>query len=104
MCRCVYSALISLCGLCVQSCLTLHDPMGCSSPGSSIQGIFQARILEWVAIPPLGDLPDLGIEPTSLMSPELACRFCKTPPQLFSLYFTLLSSNKVRDSCEIRLQ
>ena len=33
-----------------QSCLTRHDPMDCSLPGSSIHGIFQARILEWVAI------------------------------------------------------
>ena len=33
-----------------QSCLTLHDPMACSPPGSSIHGIFQARVLEWVAI------------------------------------------------------
>ena len=34
----------------VQSCPTLCDPMNCSPPGSSIHGIFQARILEWVAI------------------------------------------------------
>ena len=33
-----------------QSCLTLCDPMGCSPPGSSVHGILQARILEWVAI------------------------------------------------------
>ena len=33
-----------------QSCLTLSDPMDCSLPGSSIHGIFQARILEWGAI------------------------------------------------------
>ena len=33
-----------------QSCLTLCDPMDCSLPGSSIQGIFQARVLEWGAI------------------------------------------------------
>ena len=33
-----------------QSCLTLCDPMDCSLPGSSIDGMFQARILEWVAI------------------------------------------------------
>ena len=32
-------------------CLTLCDPMGCSLPGSSVRGILQARILEWVAIP-----------------------------------------------------
>ena len=34
-----------------QSCPTLSDPMGCSLPGSSIHGIFQARVLEWVAMP-----------------------------------------------------
>ena len=34
----------------VQSCLTLSDPMNCSPPGSSVHGIFQARILEWVVI------------------------------------------------------
>ena len=33
-----------------QSCPTLCDPMDCGLPGSSIHGIFQARILEWVAI------------------------------------------------------
>ena len=33
-----------------QSCLTLHDPMDCSLPGSSVHGIFQARVLAWVAI------------------------------------------------------
>ena len=33
-----------------QSCLTLCDPVDCSPPGSSIHGIHQARILEWVAI------------------------------------------------------
>ena len=34
----------------VQSCLTLSDPMDCSLPGSSVHGIFQARVLEWGAI------------------------------------------------------
>ena len=33
-----------------QSCLTLSDPMDCSLPGSTVHGIFQARILEWGAI------------------------------------------------------
>ena len=33
-----------------QLCLTLNDPMDCSLPGSSIHGIFQAKVLEWVAI------------------------------------------------------
>ena len=34
----------------VQSCPTLSDPMDCSLPGSSVHGIFQARVLEWGAI------------------------------------------------------
>ena len=33
-----------------QSCLTVSDPMDCSLPGSSVHGIFQARVLEWGAI------------------------------------------------------
>ena len=33
-----------------QSCLTLCDPMDCSPPGSSVHGILQARVLEWIAI------------------------------------------------------
>ena len=33
-----------------QSCLTLSDPMDCSLPGSSVHGLFQARLLEWGAI------------------------------------------------------
>ena len=34
----------------VNSCLTLCNPMDCSLPGSSVHGIFQARVLEWFAI------------------------------------------------------
>ena len=41
----------------VQSCPTLSDPMDCSLPGSSIHGIFQARVLEWVAIAFSDDKP-----------------------------------------------
>jgi len=51
-----------------QSCPTLCDPMDCSPPGSSVHGIFQARILEWVTITfPRGMFPTQGtfIEPTS---------------------------------------
>ena len=39
--------------------------MDCSLPGSSVHGILQARVLEWVAISSPGDLPDPGIEPGS---------------------------------------
>ena len=44
------------------------NPMGCRPPGSSVHGIFQARILP---LPPLGDIPNLGIQPTSPVSPAL---------------------------------
>ena len=37
--------------LVAQLCLTLCNPIDCSSPGSCIHGIIQARLLEWVAIP-----------------------------------------------------
>ena len=48
-----------------QSCSTLCDPVDCSLPGSSIHGILQARILEWVAISFSRDLPNSRIEPGS---------------------------------------
>ena len=54
-----------------QSCQTLCDPLDCSPPGSSVHGIFQARILGWVAFPPPGDLSDPGLKPTSPVSPAL---------------------------------
>ena len=49
--------------------------MDYSLPGSSVHGILQARILEWAATPPPGDLPDPGIEPASFKSSALAGRF-----------------------------
>ena len=48
-----------------QSCPTLSDPMDCSLPGSSIHGIFQARVLEWVAI---AFSPISSYKPTNLAS------------------------------------
>ena len=48
-----------------QSCLTLCDPMDCSLPGSSVHGIFQARVLEWVAISFFGYLSNPGVKPRS---------------------------------------
>ena len=55
----------------LQFCSTLSDPMDCSLPGSFVHGIFQARILEWLAIFSPGDLPHPGIKPSSLTSPAL---------------------------------
>ena len=48
-----------------QSCPTLCDPLDCSPPGSSVHGVLQARILEWVPISFSGDLPDPGMEAVS---------------------------------------
>ena len=49
--------------------------MDCSLPGSSVNGILQARILEWVAMPSSRDLLHPGIKPVSLTSPALSARF-----------------------------
>ena len=52
-----------------QSCPTLHDSMDCSLPGSSIHGVFQARVLEWVAIAFSGNAVDLVSIPGLERSP-----------------------------------
>ena len=56
----------------------LCDPMDYSPPGSSVHGIPQTSILDWVAMVSSRDLPDPGIEPTSLASPAKADRFFTT--------------------------
>ena len=57
-----------------QSCPTLCDPVDCSLPGSSVHGILQARILEWVAIGP----EYIKITPAHLLSHSFLppCAFC----------------------------
>ena len=48
------------------------DPVVCSPPDSSVHGILQARMMEWLATPSLlGDLSDPGIEPVSPVAPAL---------------------------------
>ena len=83
-----------------QSCPTLSDPMDCSLPGSSIHGIFQARVLEWGAI--AFSVADLGpllshVNPWAddlnfLGSSYLICKMC-WPWQLPC--FTLRGFNEV---------
>ena len=63
----------------VELCPALYDPTDCSPPGSSVHGIFQARILEWVAISSSRDwtrVSDPGIESTSPVSPALQADYC----------------------------
>ena len=53
-----------------------------SLPGSSVHGILQARILQWVGLPcsPSGELPNLGIQPASPASPALQMDSLPTEP------------------------
>ena len=60
-----YASWLSVSVLIAQLCLTLRDPTNWGLPGSSIPGISQARILEWIAIPFSRDLPDPGIKSRS---------------------------------------
>ena len=62
----------------LQSCPTLCSHTDCSPPGSSVHGILQARILEWVAMPPPGDLPNPRIKPVPPRSPALTGGFFTT--------------------------
>ena len=59
----------------LQSRPTPCSPMDDSVPGSSVYGIPQARLLEWVAMPSSRDLPNLGIKPASVMFLALAGGF-----------------------------
>ena len=68
--------------MCVCSVMSdsLQPTLDCSQPGSSVHGIFQAIILEQVAISSSRDLPNPGIKPVSLASPALAGDFFTTVP------------------------
>ena len=57
----------------LQSCLTLSDLMDCSLPGSSIHGIFQARVLEWGANYLLGGLTHSSLNPFFGVETQLFC-------------------------------
>ena len=81
-------------GKVAQSCKTLCDPMDHSLPGSSVHGVLQTRILEWVAFPTPGDLPKPGIEPRS--SALQADSLLSEPPgKLYKYIFVDLSSHFV---------
>ena len=55
-----------------QSCPTLSDPMDCSPPGSSVHGIFQARVLEWGAIAFSELALELGFKLVGLINTDLS--------------------------------
>ena len=83
-----------------QSCPTLWDLMNCSPPGSSVHGILQARILEWVGCHSLspGDLPNPRIEPRSPSS--LADSLPSKPPYIYGwrvpLFYDWFKSIKLK--------
>ena len=66
---------VCMCMLVTQSNLTVCNPKDCSPTASSVHGILQARVPEWVAIPFSRDLPNLGIQPTSPSSATLVGGF-----------------------------
>ena len=64
----------------LQSCLTLCDPMDCSPQAPLSMGFSRQEDWNRLTFPSPGDLPDPGIEPTSLVSPALAGGFFTTEP------------------------
>ena len=80
--------------------LTLCDPMDCSLPGSSIHGIFQARILEWVVIPfstfhsKMGTIQDrIGIDLTE--AEDIKKRWQEYTEELYKMIFMTQTSMMV---------
>ena len=67
----------------LQSCPTLCDPMNCSLPSSSVHGILQARILEWVAMP-----SSRGVVPTQELN--LHVLYCMSLGKLLSQGHTVI--------------
>ena len=93
--------------LVAQSCPTLCNPMDYRPPGSSVPGILQARILEWVAFPSPGDLPSSGFEtgspslqtdslPSEPIYIDIKPLYC-TPEanMLYQLYSNFLKDHKI---------
>ena len=77
----LHAHLLTLRAKSLQLCPTLCNPMDCSPPGSSVHGILQARIVEWVAMPSSREssrLRDLPMFLASFMSPALAGGFFTT--------------------------
>ena len=75
VCVCESHKMRPISHVCVCKSVILCDPMDYSLSGSSERWVFQARIIEWVAIPFSRDLPDPGVKPSS---PELQAYFLAT--------------------------
>ena len=82
---------VCLCTKSLQLYLTLCDPKDCSPPGSSVHGISQVRVLEWIAVSFSRDLSDSGIKPTSPMASAVQADSLppKLPGKLLPVYLEL---------------
>ena len=96
-----------LCVLVAQSCPTLCNPMDCSSPGSSVHGILQAKNWSGLPFPSPEDLPHPGIKPESpaLQADSLLTEPSRKPvskspnvmhssPTQINSFYALVSTNK----------
>ena len=89
-----------------QSCLTLRDPMDCSPSGSSIHGIFQARVLEWGAIvfsdsvhlPPEKHSPQIKQDGGDTCL-DLSCVLCLTPSLFEKIHFAVFEKKLIWLKC-----
>ena len=87
-----------------QLCPTFHDPMDCSSPGFSIHGIFQARILEWVTISFSKPTANIILSGEKLKAFSLRSgtrQGCSLSPLLFNIVLEVLA-RAIREEKEIK--
>ena len=89
-----------MCAKLLQSCPTLCDPVDSSPPGSSVHGILQARILQWVAVSFFRDLSDPGVEAAPLTSPAVVGGFLTTSITWEGLYWGRHRIKKLSDNCK----
>ena len=85
---------------CIQSCLTLCDPMNCYSPDSCVHEVILAEHWSGLPFPPPGNLPNPGIKPASPVAPELQADSLPLShlgsPKIFS-YHTLTAIRKHKE-------
>ena len=72
-----------------QSCLTLSDPIDCSLPGSSVHGIFQARVLEWGAIAFSVASASVWSMPSLLVPSSLGTQALRVPQHSTSVWLAI---------------
>ena len=93
LCLRPHSGFACVCAKSLQSCLSLWDPMDCNPPGSSVYGILQARILEWIAMPSFRGSSWLRyqtrVSSVSCLSRQFLYQFCHLGSLTFFLHYIL---------------